>query len=278
MVNLQYSTASFLDSGSRHLEQLVYMTSATFGKDWEYTLHSHSFAEVFFVTSGNGYFCTKDVEVPIHENTLVLINPNTPHAERSLSPEPLTYIIMGIDNLFFTFLDDKDSRVHTYDLYDSRSHIIPVMNLMLEEAQNRTPSSTAICHHYMSVFFLKIKEMIGKELSICSSSHFPPECAAVKDYIKLHIAEDITLDTLADFSGFNKYYLSRIFSKTYGIAPINYLLERRILHSEELLKTTDYSITQISRIVGFSSANYFSQSFKRYTGMTPLSYRETHII
>ena len=278
MTDIQYSTASFLHSALRSSEQLVYLTSATFGTDWEYTLHSHSFAEVFFVTSGEGIFCANDAEVPIHENSLVLINPGTPHTERSCGPVPLTYTIMGIDNLFFQFLDNVEFRFHAYALEEYGVTVIPIMNLMLEELQNRQQSSFQICQHYLSVFFLKVQRIIGDRLALYSASHFPPECAAVKDYIKLHYSEDITLDTLADFSGFNKYYLSRMFSKTYGVAPINYLLERRILNSEELLKTTDLSISQISRLVGFSSANYFSQSFKRYTGMTPLSYRETHIV
>ena len=278
MTEVQYSTASFLHSAPKPSEQLVYMTSAAFGKNWAYTLHSHSFAEVFFVTSGEGVFYSNDAEIPIRKNSLVLINPGTPHTERSSGPEPLTYMIMGIDNLFFQFLDNRKFQFHIYALEEFEHTIMPVMNLMLEETKSRQQSSLQICQHYMSVFFLKIQRLIGDRLALYTADSFPPECAAVKDYIKLHFAEDITLDTLAEFSGFNKYYLSRIFSKTYGIAPINYLLERRILNSEELLKTTDFSISQISRLVGFSSANYFSQSFKRYTGMTPLSYRETHFI
>lgn len=277
MADVQYSTASFLYSEQRPTEQLIYMTSSTFGEDWEYTLHSHSFAEVFFVTSGEGYFCTQDAEVPIQKNTLVLINPNTRHTERSCKEFPLTYMIMGIDNLFFQFSDNREYRFHTYDFSDTGQELVLVMEQMLVESAGKQPSFYQICQHYLSVFFLKVCRAAGNCLTLYSAHHLPPECVAIKDYIQLHFAEDITLDTLAELSGFNKYYLTRMFSKTYGIAPINYLLEKRILHSEELLKSTDFSISQISRMVGFSSANYFSQSFKRYTGMTPLSYRETHI-
>lgn len=278
MTDVRYSAASFLHSNYRPSEQLVYMTSATYGEDWEYTIHSHSFAEVFFVTSGEGYFCAGGMEVPIEKDMLVLINPNTPHAERPTGTEKLTYMIMGIDNLYFQFSDAAEPCFHTYDLKDHRQTVTHVLELMLEEAKGRHQTSHKICHLYLSVFFIKIQRLVGDRLSLYTASHFPPDCVAIKDYIKLNFAEDISLDTLAAFSGFNKYYLTRMFSKTYGIAPINYLLERRILHSEELLKSTKLSISQISRLVGFSSANYFSQSFKKYTGMTPLSYRETHII
>lgn len=277
MPKIHYATASILESGERPLEQLIYMTSAIFGDDWEYMPHSHSFAEVFYVTSGTGVFCANNVELPLQKDTLVLINPNTPHAERSCNGTPLEYIIMGIDNLFFRFPNNQDYTFDLYDFRESEDSIAPILNMMLEEVQAKKQSSYQVCHHYLSSFFLKVMRRAGENLELYSVSHVPPECAAIKDYIKLHFSEDITLDMLADFSGFNKYYLSKMFAKTYGTAPISYLLERRILHSEELLKTTDYTINQISDIVGFSSANYFSQSFKKYTGMTPMSFRETHL-
>ena len=278
MTKVKHTDANFLSPCDPPCERLVYITSATFGEDWEYTLHSHSFAEVFFVTSGEGYFCTGDAEVPIQTNTLVLINPNTPHTERSLGDTPLTYMILGIEDLYFYFRDHEEYCFHTYDLKEHKDEILPDLDLMLDEVQGRHQDSYRICHYYMSVFFLKVHRILGNRLGLCSADSCPDECTSVREYIKEHFADDITLDTLAAYSGFNKYYLSRMFSRAYGIAPINYLLECRILHSEVLLKTTGFSITQISRIVGFSSANYFSQSFKRYTGMTPLSYRETHMI
>ena len=52
-----------------------------------------------------------------------------------------------------------------------------------------------------------------------------------------------------------------------------YLLNRRITESKALLTSTDFSLTQISEQMGFSSPAYFSQSFRRFTGQSPLEYR-----
>lgn len=71
----------------------------------------------------------------------------------------------------------------------------------------------------------------------------------------------------------NKYYLVHVFTRTYGISPINYLIGRRIGGAKRLLAESDYSISQIAQTVGFSSQSYFSQSFKRVTGQTPAQYR-----
>lgn len=72
----------------------------------------------------------------------------------------------------------------------------------------------------------------------------------------------------------NKYYLVHSFSKEYEISPINYLIERRVQESCYLLCDTDHSLSQISHMMGFSSPSYFSQSFRKTMGMSPMEYRK----
>ena len=52
------------------------------------------------------------------------------------------------------------------------------------------------------------------------------------------------------------------------------MISRRIEESKYLLRETDMSMSQIARILGFSSASYFSQSFRRAEGTSPISYRK----
>ena len=53
-----------------------------------------------------------------------------------------------------------------------------------------------------------------------------------------------------------------------------YLHSRRIQESRFLLSETDHSLSQIARILGFSSLSYFSQSFRRLEGVSPMEYRK----
>lgn len=95
----------------------------------------------------------------------------------------------------------------------------------------------------------------------------------IKNYIKQHFHENISLDTLASISHINKYYLSHSFRKFVGVSPIEYLIQTRIRESKILLETTNYSISNISTITGFSSQSFFAQSFKRETNLSPSQYR-----
>ena len=63
------------------------------------------------------------------------------------------------------------------------------------------------------------------------------------------------------------------FTKQIGVSPINYVINKRISEAKNLLKTTNYSIRDISSIVGFSTSSYFSQMFKKVTGLSPKEYK-----
>ena len=64
------------------------------------------------------------------------------------------------------------------------------------------------------------------------------------------------------------------FSREFGISPINYLISRRIAESKHLLGETDHSLSQIAHMLGFSSPSYFSQSFRKLEGISPMEYRK----
>ena len=75
----------------------------------------------------------------------------------------------------------------------------------------------------------------------------------------------------------NKFYLVHAFKQYKGISPISYLIKLRIKHAKDLLITTNNSIAQISESCGFSSQSYFSQVFRKETGMTPNEFRKSRL-
>lgn len=95
-------------------------------------------------------------------------------------------------------------------------------------------------------------------------------------YIEAHSAEPLQISDLVCYSGFSRSHLFNLFSEGAGMTPNDYLLRCRINHACDLLRQTDHTVTQIALDVGFSSSQYFSQVFKRYTGVSPHSYRKQH--
>ena len=79
----------------------------------------------------------------------------------------------------------------------------------------------------------------------------------VLDYIDSHYTEELTLDDIADFSGFSKYHFTRLFKQYTDSTFYDYLSFRRIKSAEELLAKPELSITEIALQSGFSSISTF---------------------
>ncbi len=93
-------------------------------------------------------------------------------------------------------------------------------------------------------------------------------------YIDEHLADDLTLVRLAEVSGFNASYLSRLFKKIKDIAISGYILDKRMNMAQRLLRNTNEKVNAISSKTGYLSAHSFTRAFRNYTGVSPQEYRE----
>ena len=96
------------------------------------------------------------------------------------------------------------------------------------------------------------------------------------EYIYAHIRDRITIAEHADYAKVSCSFLSRQFKKELGISVSDYIRERKIEVSKELLRDTEESILDISYALSFSSQSHFIQSFKAITGITPKKYRQMY--
>jgi len=89
------------------------------------------------------------------------------------------------------------------------------------------------------------------------------------EYIKEHLTENISIDTLVAKTCLSKSYFFKVFKNTLGISPIDYLTIERIKFSKELMKSSTFQVAEIAYKSGFSSPSYFSKQFKRLENITP---------
>lgn len=265
--------------------KLLYVSTSKYEEDWQSVVHSHPFSELFYVVNGNGYFMAENQEFAVTKNDMVVINPHVAHTEKSQRDFPLEYIALGIDGLCFSFEDVASAQdglcvetdfgmVYKYNIQNS--NVYAYLNIMLEEISHREEHCEAVCQRLLEV--LLICMLRGGKLSVVNddSIFINRECMQIKRYLDANYSENITLDKLAVMMHMNKYYMAHIFSRYAGLSPIQYLLQKRIQEAKSLLESTNYSIAQVSSMLGFSSQSYFSQSFRKATGKTPIQYRNEH--
>jgi AraC-like DNA-binding protein len=96
-------------------------------------------------------------------------------------------------------------------------------------------------------------------------------------YIEDHLAEPISLATLAQLARLSPYHFSRAFKQSFGVPPHRFHASRRIERAKTLLAKPAQSVTEIAFTVGFCEASSFTAAFRRETGGTPSSYRRSFV-
>lgn len=94
------------------------------------------------------------------------------------------------------------------------------------------------------------------------------------NYIRIHFAENISLEEIADRLDFTPEYLSALFNREVGINFSTFLRDFRISHAKRLLKGTDKRIYEIAQEVGYPDAKYFNRVFKEKVGVSPKEFRQ----
>lgn len=94
------------------------------------------------------------------------------------------------------------------------------------------------------------------------------------DYIYENLGGDLSMKVLADVTGLNPSYLSRLFSKEIGCPIKQFILSAKVDTAQNLLRHSELSYAKIAVSLGFSSQSAFIVVFSRFVHMTPRAYRE----
>jgi AraC family transcriptional regulator len=99
----------------------------------------------------------------------------------------------------------------------------------------------------------------------------------VTEYIQQNLAEDLTLAALAAVVYMSPYHFARLFKGSTGVPPHRFVIRQRIARARAILVTSELSIAQISRVVGFRTPSHFTTVFRHATGTTPKGYRTGYL-
>lgn len=96
----------------------------------------------------------------------------------------------------------------------------------------------------------------------------------VLEFIQVHLSEELSLEALAQQAGFSPYHFARLFRRTIGASPHQFVLRQRIEHAQRLLHETELPLAQIAGACGFADQSHLTLVFKQQLGCTPHAYRQ----
>ena len=152
---------------------------------------------------------------------------------------------------------DPEAAFSLSDLYCQRADLLTEIPLI----QNLT--------------FTMLMDFCGK---VREARRRPPSSDVIENclrYISIHLHEPITLDDLSAYCGLCGRSLSIRFRSEMGVGITDYIHQEKLREARYLLRHTDYTLSQITVFLNYTSQSYFTQVFRKHTGMTPQQYRNS---
>ncbi|MEN3370147.1 MAG: AraC family transcriptional regulator [Verrucomicrobiota bacterium] len=95
----------------------------------------------------------------------------------------------------------------------------------------------------------------------------------VEDYVHERLADEISLESLAELAELSPFHFSRVFKQTTGMSPLQFVTRERITRAQQLIRETKRSLIEIALEVGYSNPSHFAKVFRKVAGVTPTEFR-----
>lgn len=250
-----------------------------------FALHWHTAAEIVMVLEGECIYETSQRSYHVHADEVLIVPPRCPHT-----------LSMGRDSRRCLFLFEADTleqmrdfaplfKTHTQPIHLTaeaarRLDMQATLNQIISLYRFREPMWNTMCYSLLMQTFA----LLGRISIYDADAPEPLETAekpmvsteimdSVLSYINHNYMKDISLEHMAAFTGYSKWYFSRIFKQHTGMAFTQFLTQVRIANVRQALVHERTSVADICARSGFSSATTFHRTFKDITGCTPSEYR-----
>ena len=156
-----------------------------------------------------------------------------------------------------------------HSLCGDYNRIAVVFRELISESRGASPKQMA-CDFQMSLLLIYL-----------SNTYAAPQTQnalffRIKEYIRLHYRQGVTLQELSEKLNYNADYISRLFRKNQGVSVSEYQRILRLSEAKQLLLTSVDSVREIGYSCGFSNEKFFMTSFSKQEGMTPTQYRNLY--
>ncbi len=175
-----------------------------------------------------------------------------------------------------------ETKVLSSSFASSRQHCFPatpliksLMPTLIGELQSTHELRDAHTHTLLRAILVELKRIVaGETLEEGRQTYSEQRVASLAESLSSSCDQHWTLAQMADTCGVQRTQLNKIFRKLKGSTPMEYLFRIRMEHAKMLLRETDTKIIDIGLECGYGSSQYFANSFKKHTGMTPSEYRK----
>ena len=231
--------------------------------------------QLLYVVSDKAHFYFDDAERIVTAGHMVLFQPRQEqHYEYFGTDKTEVYWVHFTGSNVKNILRRYDIPLDTPVLYSGASAIYAYLfKEMINELQTcRTGYEELLAMYLRQILILVQRTRQERRTSI--NTHIQEEMEYARRYFNEHYNEQISIEDYAQSRNMSVSWFQRSFKQIVNYSPMQYILTIRMNNAASLLESTDYSMAEISAIVGYDNPLYFSRLFKKQKGVSPSEYRK----
>lgn len=252
-----------------------------------YPTHWHSDIEIIMPVKNEYTVQVNNITHVLSEGDIIIIPSGEMHT--LIAPEEGSRIIFQVEHAMLREVSGFDAAYSRFfpcaifeknEENDAYRKLRSLLNKIIQEKLDDDILAAAGIHALTLSFFVEAGRICLRQNSrTTSENHLHRQSYIdtffnVCKYINEHCAEEISLDTVVELSGFSKSHFIRLFKDFTGVTYYEYLQNRRMANAELLLIDTNNSISEVAMQSGYNSLATFNRVFKDSHDCTPTEYRK----
>lgn len=265
-----------------------------YSHDFVFEGESHNFWEILFVESGTVEVTAADQKYHLSNGELIFHKPNEFHAVRTIKRSSPNLIVISFDCTApcMSFFENRIVRIKESEIQylsqiisEAKRTFYPPFNNPYDSVLRRyanTPfGSEQIIKSSLELFLLSILRRYSNGADIqrfptASSSHTRRNnertLEQVIDYLSNHVYDTLTVADICRANNISRSHLQQLFHQYKGCGVIEFFSSLKIKTAQHLIREGQYNFSQIANMLNYSSYQYFSLQFKKYSHMSPSEY------
>lgn len=243
----------------------------------DFIFHDH--AEIFLQIKGKTYFSFPHENMELSPGEILIVPPELPHGEisRPVNGQFETVVITPASNFLQCHIS-RESRlkiptIFYYETVRGEGHlrIKQLTDLIIESGVAAGNGNSPVIRGLSLALIASVRE------SLSPDSGIHPENSKIREVkntiLSRYHHNSLTVGQLADQLNCTADYLSWLFHRETGTTLNRFINQLRLKRAADLLKNTDYTISEIAWICGYRSPSYFSRIFSHEFSHSPREFR-----
>ena len=230
--------------------------------------------EIVLIENGNATILIEGISYSVGSGDIFI--PKNQYSIRPNSEEICSIIIIKLYDFLYSGLSGNQAPFSANEVIIAHNNttipIIQAVHQLNDELEAKKEQYLLASEKLAEYLLILLERKFGNWDSFSSSTTI---IQGIKDFIEKNYEKSLTLSSLSEIFYISPFHIAHLFKDKYGISPIQYLINTRINVSKDLLAKTDYSIVEISNLVGYPNANYYNVIFKRFEGISPGKFRKS---